>query len=80
MGQEGYEPIQGTSGLWKHNARDIMFALCVDNFGVKYFKKYDVDHLLNALQKYYEISIDWQGKDYCGLSLDWNYSAGYVDI
>ena len=22
---------------------------------------------------------DWQGKLYCGITLDWNYEKGYVD-
>ena len=47
LGLEGYQPIQETSGLWTHDTRPITFALCVDNFGVKYFKKEDVEHLLN---------------------------------
>ena len=55
LGQEGYRPIQGTSGLWKHNTRPITFALCVDNFGVKYFSEEDIDHLLKSLQKYCKI-------------------------
>ena len=33
----GYELIPGSTGLWKHNSNNIMFALCVDDFGVKYY-------------------------------------------
>ena len=38
--------------------------------------------MLNALQQKYKISTDWTGKNYCGLTLDWNYDEGraYVDI
>ena len=57
-----------------------MFCLCVDNFGVKFFHQEDVNHLINALKKRYDISTDWEGKNYCGLSFNWNYDAGYVDI
>lgn len=56
-----------------------MFALCADDFGIKYFlHKGHANHLVNALQSHYDISIDWEGKNYCGLVFDWNYSAGYV--
>ena len=32
-----YEPAEGTTGLWSHRTRPTKFALCVDDFGVKYF-------------------------------------------
>ena len=49
LGKEGYHPVEGTSGLWKHNTRPITFALCLNDFGDKYFNKTDVDHLLRTL-------------------------------
>ena len=36
LGKHGYFPIPLTTGLWKHKLRDIIFALCVIDFGVKY--------------------------------------------
>ena len=54
--------------------------LFVDDFGIKYFTKPDANHLLNTLKKAYNISVDWTGKDYCGLTFDWNYGKNYVDI
>ena len=76
----GYYPIKESNGLWRHKTRKTIFALCVDDFGVKYFNKEDALHLANALQQHYDITIDWTGKNYCGLTLDWNYTAGYVDV
>ena len=78
--KEGYYPIEGTPGLWKNDTQPITFALCVENFGVKYFNYQDVDHLLTSLQKYYEILIDWDCKDYCGLNLEWHYNDRYIDV
>jgi hypothetical protein len=52
----------------------------VDNFGIKYFSKDDADHLLNALRTQYTISTNWNGNNYCGLTLHWHYNLGYVDI
>ena len=71
LNKEGYAPIVGTTGLWKH-ATKKKFTLCVDDFGVKYFNKGDVEHSTATLSKYYKISTDWEGKNYCGLTLDWN--------
>jgi hypothetical protein len=33
----------------------------------------NADHLLNALKEDYEVTEDWAGKLYCGISLDWDY-------
>ena len=52
----------------------------MDDFGVKYTSTYDAHHLVNALQESYDITINWTGKDFRRLDLDWNYNQGYVDI
>ena len=80
LAPHGYRPCPFTTGLWRHDTRPTVFCLCVDDFGIKYFNKSDADHLLSSLQEHYKISVDWEGKNYCGLTLDWNYSKGYVDI
>jgi hypothetical protein len=61
-------------------ARRTTFVLCVDDFGVKYFSKADAQHLIDAIQTHYDLTIGWQGTFYCGLTLDWHYVAGYVDV
>ena len=76
----GYYPIPSSNGLWKHKTRITIFALCVDDFGVKYFNDDDANHLINTLKQYYTISIDKDGKNYCGLTIDWNYKKGYVEF
>ena len=30
--------------------------------------------------KYTAVATDWKGKLYCGITLNWNYREGYVDI
>ena len=64
-----------TPGLWKHIHQPIKFTLVVDDFGVKYVGKEHADHLVNALKNKYQISNDWQGALYCGISLNWNYKG-----
>ena len=69
-----------STGLWRHRTLKTTFALCIDDFGVKYFSKIDADHLINALQKNYNITTNWIGSLYCGLTLNCNYKEGWVDI
>jgi hypothetical protein len=68
----GYIPMKCTPGLWRHTTKRTTFALCVDNFGVKYFSKADALHLINAVNDHYESTVDWEGNLYCGLNLDWH--------
>jgi hypothetical protein len=76
----GYEPTPFTPGLWRHRTKKTTFVLCVDDFGVKYFSKADALHLIDAIQSHYKLTIDWSGSLYCGLTLDWHYEEGYVDV
>ena len=81
LAPHGYTPCKYSLGLWTHTTRPTKFCLCVDDFGVKYFSKDDADHLLTSLRSSgFTVSTDWSGKNYCGLTLDWNYKDGYVDI
>ena len=50
-------PVKHTPGLWKHSTRPIMFILVVDDFGVKYQNKEDLDYLTQALKPKYTITI-----------------------
>ena len=55
-----YYEVPHTPGLWKHISRPIQFTLVVDDFGVKYSRKEDVDHLLNIHKKEFTaVSEDW---------------------
>jgi hypothetical protein len=51
------------------------FTLIVDDFGVKYFDDAAAKHLLAALRKLYEITVDWTGSLYIGITLDWDYDG-----
>ena len=62
----GYLTMQFTPGLWRYVSRPTTFTLCVDDFGVKYFTKEDAQHLIQAIQSYYDTTIDWSGSLYCG--------------
>ena len=78
--KHGYEQSKLTPGFWKHKWRPISFSLVVDDFGVKYVGKQHVEHLIKALKEHYEISQDWTGSKYCGLTLDWDYVRREVHV
>jgi hypothetical protein len=75
LAKDGYQPTQHTHGLWTHNTRPISFSLVVDGFGVKYVGREHDEHLMACIQKNYNISSDWNGRAYCGLTLDWDYKT-----
>ena len=73
-------PAPHAPGLFLHKTRPISFTLCVDDFGIKYRHKDDLDFLIATLQKDYKITIDLTGTNYLGLTLDWDYQNHTVDI
>jgi hypothetical protein len=84
----GYYQSGYTNGLWSHKSRPIQFALCVDDFGVKYINDEDVEHLKAALtavnpetgKPMFDISVDIEGSRFCGLIMDWDYENLEVHV
>ena len=74
LNKEGYHQSELTLGLWTHTWRPISFALCVNDFSVKYVGKQNVEHLLSVLKTDYKISTEWSSKRYIGIDLDWDYA------
>jgi hypothetical protein len=72
LAKDGYRPTQHTYGLWKHDTSPISFSLVVDDFGVKYVGREHAEHLMECIKKNYNISSDWKGSAYCGLTLEWD--------
>jgi hypothetical protein len=50
----GYFPCPITPGLWKDTNSDLMFTLVIDNFGVRYTDRQDVEKLISTLQNKYK--------------------------
>ena len=75
----GYHPIPNTN-FWRHETRPTIFCLCVDDFGIKYFSKADANHLFTVLANHYQYTVDWEGTNFCGYTLDWHYDDGFVDL
>jgi hypothetical protein len=67
-------------GLWTHKTRPTMFTLIVDDFAINNMSENDADHIINALKKYYTITVDKDAAKYIGLTIKWNYENGKVHI
>ena len=80
LNAKGYYQCQHTPGLWRHVWRDIVFCLVVDDFGVKTTALEHITHLRSALKEHYTIVMDWDGSLFCGINIDWNYTASTTDL
>ena len=49
--------------------------IIVDGFGVEYVVKRHANHLLNALQDNYEVTVNEKGDLYAGIKLKWDYDT-----
>jgi hypothetical protein len=52
----------------------------VDDFGIKYVDKTDVEHLIASIKMPYMLTKDWTGDMHCGIKLGWDYKMCMVDI
>jgi len=54
--------------------------LVVNNFWVKYVGKEHVEYLIRCIKETYELTKDWTGDLYCGITLKWNYDERWLNI
>jgi hypothetical protein len=80
LNEHGYSQSKAVPGLWTYKTQPISFTLVVDDFGVKYVGKEDAMHLICILKEYYEISEDWSGRKYVGITFDWDYRNRRVHL
>mmetsp|Transcript_11265 Transcript_11265/g.15885 ORF Transcript_11265/g.15885 Transcript_11265/m.15885 type:complete len:463 (+) Transcript_11265:115-1503(+) len=76
----GYKPVFHNLTIWTHTLCHTQFCLCVDDFGVKYYNKDDGNHLINSLKHNYNVTVDWDGRHFCGFTFEWEYKKGYVNV
>ncbi len=73
LNKRGYRQSKLVPGLWSHKWRPVQFTLVVDDFGVKYVGKEHVLHLKQTLKENYKVTLEWDGRQYIGITLDWDY-------
>ena len=76
----GYVECKYTPGLWHRPSTSIKSVLIVDDFGILYTDKQHVLTLIKILKQWYELTTDWGGKTFCGISLSWDYKNRWVDL
>jgi hypothetical protein len=80
LADNGYHPTGHTPGLFWHAKRPIIFNLVVDDFGVKVVGDAHATHLIDTLQKHYDVTINKNGEIFCGIHLKWDYKNHTVDL
>jgi len=78
--QHGYHMCPNTPCLFRHESRQVAFSLVVDDFGIKYLRQEDAEHLLAALQSLYKITVDWKGKKYVGITIEHDRQARTITL
>ena len=68
------------SGIWKHQAWNIQFVLVVDDFGIKYIKEANLNHLVSSPEKHYDVTVDKEGQENMKIKLVLDYQNGKVHV
>ena len=50
----------------------------MDDFGIEYVGKQHAQHLQKVLEDHYTLTMDWEGKKFSGIDLDWNYASKHT--
>ena len=69
-----------TEELFLHETRDILFTLVVDDFGIKYTRNENVNHLIESVRKKCPFQIDWDTKQYIRMHLKWDYDNQTIRV
>jgi hypothetical protein len=74
--------VTASLSIWilLHITLPTTFNLVVDDFVVKVIGQTHADHLIHSLQSSTNMTINSDGKIFCGIHLDWNYKNRTVDL
>ena len=73
LAEYGYHQSKIINGFWKHKTRRICLCFVVNDFTVKYVNQEDADHIMNAIRRYYPMTVDKEATKYIGLTIKWDY-------
>ena len=80
LNKRGYQQSKLVPGLWHYKWQPVQFTLVLDNFGTKYVGGKHPLHLKHTLEEKYTVTIEWDGKRYIGINLDWDYTRRQVHL
>ena len=69
-----------TPMLFRHETLDIQFVLVVDDFGIKFDKKKDFDHLVDCLTDMYDVTVSPVGQRFLGFEIDYDKAARIMTL
>jgi hypothetical protein len=80
LSRHGYIQAPNTPCLFRHTDHDVTFTLVVDDFGIKYQRREHALHLLAAIREEYQVTEDWSGSKYLGMTIAHNNTANTINI
>ena len=78
--KRGYWQSKLVPGFWTHIWRPVQSTIFVDDFGVKYVGEEHAIHLKNTIAENYTVTTEWDGQEYIGITLDWEYKRRQVHL
>ena len=73
LNKKGYLQIKLVPSFRTHDWIPVLFTLVVDDFGVKYAGEEHALHLKHTIEENYTVTSEWYGRQYIGITLDWDY-------
>jgi hypothetical protein len=80
LSKHGYHQSKIIPRLWTHKTRPTAFTLIVDDFAIKIMSENNAYHIINALKKYFTITVDKDAAKYIGLTIEWDYENEKVHM
>ena len=76
LNKHGYKQSKLVPGLWRHSTCKIQFTLYISSrqFWSKVHTSRGAEHLKAVLEQDYTVTVDWSGRQYIGITLDWDYN------
>jgi hypothetical protein len=78
--EHGYDQLPSTPSVFRNQSGSIRFTLVVDDFGVVWKNKADLDHLISTLTKLYQVKVDMEGSKYLGMDITINRTKRHVTL
>ena len=80
LNEAGYFNTSTSPSLFTHTSRDLDFTVTVDDFAINFKLEADYQHLVHTLESKYVITQDLTGEKYLGISFQWDYDNGVVEL
>ena len=65
--------LQAHTGPMEAQVENNNILIGGGRFGIEYVGKKHAEQLTHTTQEHYQVSMDWDGKHYCGISIKCNY-------